>query len=406
MKILVLNAGSSSQKSRLYDIETTPALTPGKPLWEADADWTKNKGQAELKISANGHSVTHQLPTGAREAVIEQMLQSLWSGPTQIINDPSEIDVVGHRVVHGGPKYRSSTLITPEVKNDLQHLIPLAPLHNPASLDGIDATMKILRKTPQVAVFDTAFHSDLPIESAIYPGPYSWYEEGIRRYGAHGTSHRYCAQRSAQLLGKNLQELRLVNCHLGNGSSLAAIREGRSIDTTMGLTPLEGLMMGTRSGTVDPSILIYLQRQHGYSADQLEHILNYESGLKGISDVSSDMRQILQAVRENNERATLALNLFIYRLRYFIGAMLASLGGLDVLTFTGGIGEHTPEVRAGACAGFGFLNLELDQAKNAASPVDEDISTATSAVRVLVVHTEEDWEIARDCWHLVHDSIH
>jgi acetate kinase len=400
MKILVLNAGSSSQKSRLYEILDHPSITPPTPLWAADMNWMQQKGVAELKITANGQTTTQELPTEALSNTIEPMLKTLWSGKTQVIAQPTDIAIVGHRVVHGGPHYHQSVLITPDVKAEIQRLAEFAPLHNPENLKGIEEAERILGNVAQIAVFDTAYHSHLPPETMIYPGPYHWFEQGIRRYGFHGISHQYCGRRGAQIVGRDLTSLRIVNCHLGNGCSLAAIRSGQSIDTTMGLTPLEGLMMGTRSGSIDPSILLYLQREHGYSAAQLDQILNKESGLKGISGVSGDMRQILQAIKEDNQRAELALSMYVYRLRYFIGAMIASLGGIDVLTFTGGVGENAAEVRAKTCEAFRFLGLQLDQIKNAVSPVDQDIATAESAVRILIVHTEEDWEIARECWHI------
>jgi acetate kinase len=400
MKILVFNAGSSSQKSRLYEIIGNPLDTSPAPLWAADADWTQKKGVAKLKIIANGHKITEELPIQARLDTIEQMLQTLWNGQTQVITHLTDIDIVGHRVVHGGPHYSQSVLITPEVKAEIRRFASFAPLHNPDNLSVIETTERILDNTPQVAVFDTAYHSHLLPETMIYPGPYSWFEQGIRRYGFHGISHQYCARRSAQIVGRDPKSLRIVNCHMGNGCSLAAIRAGQSIDTTMGFTPLEGLMMGTRSGSIDPSILFYLQREHGYSAAQLDQILNKESGLKGISGVSGDMREILHAIKEGNQRAKLALSMYVYRLRYFIGAMITSLAGIDVLTFTGGVGENSPEVRTKTCAAFSFLGLQLDPAKNAASPADQDIATPGSAVRVLVIHTEEDWEIARQCWHI------
>lgn len=399
MKILILNAGSSTQKSRLYEITNSLPDLPAPPLWEADADWTKNKSTAELKITtAQGQTLQEEVSTASRPVVIEHMLKTLWSGQTQVIGSPSEISIVGHRVVHGGNEYRESVRITPQVKEAIQRLSSFAPLHNPANLEGVEAVERVLGDIPQVAVFDTAFHSQILRESAVYPGPYKWFEHGIRRYGFHGISHQYCAHRTAQILGRDLASLRIINCHLGNGCSLAAIQHGHSIDTTMGFTPLEGLMMGSRSGSVDPSILIYLQREKGYSADALDKILNKDSGLQGISGVSSDMRAIHKAIAGGNERAELALNIYIYRLRFFIGAMLATLGSMDVLTFTGGIGEHDALVRARACAAFGFLNLKLDLEKNAISPADTDIATPDSAVRVLIVHTEEDWEIAKECW--------
>jgi acetate kinase len=398
MKILVFNAGSSSQKSRLYEITEEPSFTAPQPLWAADASWGDEKEGAKLVITANGQKLTSQLPTGKRPEVIKHMLQTLWSGKTQVVADPSEIALVGHRVVHGGPKYYESVLITEEVQEDIRAFAAFAPLHNPANLEGITMTQDLLGQVPQIAVFDTAYHHHLPLEVKVYPGPYSWFEQGIQRYGFHGISHQYCARRSAQIVGRDPASLRIVNCHLGNGCSLAAIYNGQSIDTTMGFTPLEGLMMGSRSGSIDPSILFYLQRKYGYSADDLERILNKESGLSGVSGSSSDMRNIMQSAQQGNERASLALNIYLYRLRYFIGAMIASLSGIDILTFTGGIGENATQVRARTCESLGFLGLKLDQAKNAASPVDQDIATADSTVRVLVVHTEEDWEIARECW--------
>ncbi len=401
MKILVFNAGSSTQKMRLYEIEGSLPERPLPPLWSCDADWTRNKETAHLRISANGQKLEKDIPTGARPAILEEMLKTLWSGETQVIKGPGDIGVVGHRIVHGGPDYRESTLITPTVQAAIQRLSAFAPLHNPANLEGIETAKRMLGDVPQVAVFDTAFHRTLPMPTTVYPGPYDWFEQGIRRYGFHGISHQYCARRSAQIVGRDLASLRIINCHLGNGCSLAAIKGGQSIDTTMGFTPLEGLMMGSRSGSIDPSILIYLQREKQATVDQLDTILNKESGLKGISGVSSDMRQVMQASRDGNERAELALEMFVYRLRFFIGAMLATLEGVDVLTFTGGIGENSPEVRAGACAAFGFLNLKLDAGKNAGEPVDQDIATPDSAVRVLVVHTEEDWEIAKESWLVV-----
>src|SRR5579859_834357 len=401
MRILVLNAGSSSQKSRLYELgESVPDL-PQEPLWEANADWSEQQGETHCKITTStGQSLEMKLPTTARHEIIIHLLETLWSGKTAVIAQLSEIDIVGHRVVHGGQEYRDSVEITPIVKEAIQRLSAFAPLHNPLNLEGIEAIDRILPHVPQVAVFDTAFHSELPLEAVVYPGPYEWFEQGIRRYGFHGISHQYCAQRAAQILGRDLQTLRLVTCHIGNGCSLAAIQAGRSIDTTMGFTPLEGLMMGSRSGSVDPGILIYLLRQKGYSAEQFDSLLNKESGLKGVSGVSSDMREVLSAMREDNERARLAFDIYIHRLRSLMGAMLAALGGVDAIVFAGGVGEHAPSVRWAACKAFAFLGLKLDAAKNAQSPVDADIASADSAVRVLIVQTQEDWSIAKECWRI------
>ena len=410
MKILALNAGSSGQKSRLYEIEESPTINrgatpqePPAPLWQADADWTERQGVAEVEIKTRqGQILQESVPMDGREIIIKHMLATLWSGSTRVVDQPSEIDIVGHRVVHGGQEYRESTFITPEVKAAIERFAVFAPSHNPANLEGIKAVEQMLPSVPQVAVFDTAFHSQLPLATAVYPGPYAWFEQGIRRYGFHGISHEYCARRTAQLLGRDLESLNLITCHLGNGCSLAAIQHGRSVDTTMGLTTLEGLMMGSRSGTVDPGILIYLLQHQGYSADQLNNTLNKASGLQGISGISSDMRQILNAIGAGNERAKLAFDMYVHRLRAHIGMMLAALGGLDALVFTAGVGENAAAVRAATCEGLGFLKLKLDAQKNARSSVDQDITTADSAVRVLVVHTQEDWMIAQECWKLAH----
>ena len=406
MKILVLNAGSSSQKSRLYELEDTPPDLPIAPLWEAFADSAEHPGVTELKVTtAQGQTLEEEIQTDSRQDVTAHVLNTLWSGKTQVLAQPSDIDIVGHRIVHGGQEFRESTLITPAVKDAIRHLSSYAPLHNPINLEGIEAVERVLPHVPQVAVFDTAFHSQLPMAALVYPGPYEWFEEGIHRYGFHGISHQYCAGRAAQILGRDLASLRLITCHIGNGCSLAAISGGRSIDTTMGFTPLEGLMMGSRSGTVDPGILTYLMRQKGYSPDQFDTLLNKQSGLKGISGVSSDMREVLSAIREGNERARLAFDMYIHRLRSFMGAMLATLGGVDAIVFAGGVGEHAPSVRWGACKAFGFLGLKLDAAKNAQSPADQDIATADSTVRVLIVQTQEDWSIAKECWEIASSKL-
>ena len=403
MKILVLNAGSSSQKSCLYELNDVLPDRPPQPLWEAQIDWNHREGVAELKVeTASGTEQKEEFASDSREATISRMLETLWQGKTQVINSLNEIDIVGHRVVHGGQDYQQSTLISPDVKEAIARLSIFAPVHNPVNLEGIEALEKILPNRPQVAVFDTAFHAQLPPAAFVYPGPYEWLEDGIRRYGFHGISHQYCARRAAQILNRDLTDLRLISCHLGNGCSLAAIRGGWSVDTTMGFTPLDGLMMGSRSGAIDPGIIIHLLRRSDLTAEKLDNILNRNSGLKGISGVSGDMRQIGEAITQGNERAQLALDIYLHRLRAGIGAMLASLGGLDALIFTAGVGENSAVVRAAACEAFGFFGLKLDGEKNQHSPVDEDIAAVDSAARVLVIHTQEDWEIARECWKLSH----
>lgn len=399
MKILVLNAGSSSQKSCLYQIDDTLPDLPPLPLWEAKVDWTKHPGMAELEVKTQSSILEEQLPTDSRPEVISYMIETLTNGQTQVIENLGDIDIVGHRVVHGGQEYQSPVQVTSEVKEVIKRLFTLAPSHNPANLEGIELLEKLLPNVPQVAVFDTAFHAHMPPEASVYPLPYELLEQGIRRYGFHGISHQYCASKAAQMLGTDLDELRLITCHLGNGCSLAAIHKGHSIDTTMGFTPIEGLMMGTRSGSVDPGILIHLMRQ-GYDAQKLDEMVNRGSGLKGISGVSGDLRAVTTAINQGNSRAQLAFDMYVHSLRTHMGAMLASLGGLDAVVFTGGVGENSAAVRAGACVAFEFLGLKLDAQKNAQSPKDADIALADSTVRVFIVQAQEDWAIAQECWKL------
>jgi acetate kinase len=405
MKILVLNSGSSSQKSCLYDIGKTLPAHPPAPAWEGKIEW--DGSQADIQVrNARGAQLTDRVKVASRSDAIERLLDTLWSGKLRVLSAPSEIDVVGHRIVHGGKDFDKATAITPEVKSAIARMSVFAPLHNRAELEGIKIIEKRIGTVLQVAVFDTGFHSRLPEQAAVYPGPYEWLAQGIRRYGFHGINHQYCAERTAQLLGRDLPTLKLVTCHLGNGCSLAAIREGRSIDTTMGFTPLEGLMMGTRSGSVDPGILTYLMRQGRLTGQQLDDLLNSKSGLWGISGISSDMRQIVVAMKNGHPRAKLAFEIFVHRLQTGIGAMIAVLGGIDALVFTAGIGENSPEVRAAACANFGFLGLKLDPTKNTQSSVDQEISLSDTSVRVLIVRAQEDWAIARDCWRLISEKRH
>jgi len=404
MKILVLNSGSSSQKSCLYEIgDALPEHAP-EPVWQARIEWNGDQGEVRVQTS-QGIKLNEQVKMGSHVQAVEPLLDALWSGKARVISAPSEIHVVGHRVVNGGQHYQQPTVITSEVKAAIVRMSAFAPLHNRAELEGMDIIEKRFGRVLQVAVFDTGFHSRLPEPAFVYPGPYEWLAQGIRRYGFHGINHEYCAERCAQLLGRDLRSLKLVTCHLGNGCSLAAIQNGHSVDTTMGFTPLEGLMMGTRSGSVDPGILTYLMRQGHVTGQQLDELLNEKSGLLGISGISGDMRQIVASMKEGHSRAKLALDLFVHRLRSGVGAMIAALGGIDALIFSAGIGENSPEVRGAACANFEYLNLKLDPEKNARSPQDHDIATADSAVRILVVRAQEDWAIARDCWRLASARI-
>jgi acetate kinase len=287
------------------------------------------------------------------------------------------------------------------VKSGIARVSAFAPLHNRAELEGIEVIEKVLGSVPQVAVFDTGFHRRMPEAAVVYAGPYQWFESGIHRYGFHGINHQYCAARAAQLLRRDLSSLKLVTCHLGNGCSLAAIQEGHSIDTTMGFTPLEGLMMGTRSGSVDPGILTYLMRQGRHQAQEIDDVLNKESGLLGISGISGDMRKILASIKQGHSRAKLAFDIYVHRLQAGIGAMVAVLGGIDVLVFSAGVGENSAEVRDATCKQLVFLGLKLDDAANAQHPPDGDIAAPDSAVRVLIIRAQEEWAIAKECWHLM-----
>jgi acetate kinase len=399
MKILVLNSGSSSQKSSLYDVRNAPPEHPPAPAWEGKIEWDGDHADLQARNS-QGAQLQDRVKVSSRSHAISQLLDTLWAGNVRAVTAPSEIDVVGHRVVHGGQELKEPVCITPEVKAAIARMSVFAPLHNRAEMEGIEIIEKRMGSVLQVAVFDTGFHSTLPEAAAVYPGPFEWLAQGIRRYGFHGINHQYCAGRTAQLLGKELASLKIVSCHLGNGCSLAAIREGRSIDTTMGFTPLEGLMMGTRAGSVDPGILTYLMRDGKYNGEQLDSLLNTKSGLLGISGISSDMRQIVAAMKDGNARAKLAFDIFAHRLQTGIGAMAAALGGIDALIFTAGIGENSVEMRAAACSNLGFLGVKLDGAKNKQPSADQDISAPESAVRVLVVRAQEDWAIAQDCWKL------
>ena len=400
MKILVLNSGSSSQKSCLYELGGSLPEFPPAPLLEAKIEWSENGAALKVRTSS-GKTTEQRLDKSKRAEAIAQLLKALVSGETRVLTQLSDIDVVGHRVVNGGREYTKPTLITREVTAAIEKMAVFAPLHNRAELDGIAQIEKLCGSVRQVAVFDTGFHATLPEEAAVYPGPYDWIQRGIRKFGFHGINHHYCAGRAAQLLERNLSELKLVTCHLGNGCSLAAILGGVSIDTTMGFTPLDGLMMGTRSGSVDPGILTYLLRQDDrLDARTLDDMLNAKSGLLGISGVSSDMREVVAAMKKGNARAKLAFDIFVHRLRSGIGSMIAALNGIDALVFTAGIGENSAEVRAAACANLGFLGSAIDSAKNLSSPMESDIATSSSTVRVLVLAAQEDWAIARECWKL------
>jgi acetate kinase len=368
-QILVLNAGSSSLKLGLFDGTGEEQLTQRQMSWDIDA--------------APGYDVA-----------LRHMVTGI---------DTSHIAAVGHRVVHGGAQFTTGVLLNPVAHVEIEALTALAPLHNGPALAVIDDVAGMLPGVPQVAAFDTAFHATLPPRAYLYALPYDWHEQwGVRRFGFHGLSHAYCAARAAALLGQPLEHLKLVTCHLGSGCSLAAIDRGRSIATTMGFTPLDGLVMATRPGAVDPGILTYLLAEDHLTLAALEEALYQQSGLKGISGRSGDMRLILAARAAGDARAALAFDLYVERLREGIGAMAAALAGIDALVFTGGVGEHAAEVRTAACAGFDWIGLALDDAANAAAAPDAVISTPDAAVRVVVLHTREELMIARETARVLH----
>jgi acetate kinase len=373
-RILVFNAGSSSLKVGLFDGAATRQLDEESVAWRLD-----------------------DLDLVERDAIVRRRLDSV---------DRSRVVAVGHRVVHGGRRFTHSVRIDDGVRVEIAALAPLAPLHNPAALAAIDVVAKAWPAVPQIAAFDTAFHHTLPPSAYLYPVPYAWHERwGIRRFGFHGLSHAYCAERAAELLKRPQTDLRIVTCHLGSGCSLAAVVGGRSIATTMGFTPLDGLMMATRPGSLDPGILTYLLTQGLATPDELERDLQRRSGLLGVSDRSGDMRQILAARAAGHERATLAFDLFITRLRAEIAAMTADLGGLDVLVFTAGVGEGSPEVRAAACTGLRWMGVAVDPVLNVSGQSDHDIAMADCQMRVLVIRTREELMVARETARLVRAEL-
>jgi acetate kinase len=404
MRVLVLNGGSSSFKCWFRDLPDgpLPAEAP-QPEWSARADWSHHSGIAEIRVARqDGAKAQRQIKVDAPVAVLEPVLESLWKGEAACVDAPSAIDVVGHRIVHGGPKYRASTALTADVRAAIAREVEFAPSHNRFELEAVETVDRVVGTgVLQIATFDTGFHATLKPPAYVYAGPYEWLEQGVRRYGFHGISHQYASWRAADLLGRDPQSLKMVICHLGNGASLAAVHDGKSVDTTMGFTPLDGLMMGTRCGSVDPGILIYLLRHRGYTAEQLDRVLNQESGLLGVSGLSGDMRQIINAIEGGNERARLAYDVYAHRLTRELGAMLAVLGGLDALVFTGGIGENCARLRETVCARLDFLGVKLDRGKNTEPKLDQDIASAEARVRVLVIRAEEEWEIARECHKLV-----
>ena len=392
MKILVLNCGSSSVKYKLIDTATDATRAEGgvEKIGLPDGFLKFKKADGSKEITELGH-IDHK-------QAVEAILKNLTDPVNGCIKSYSEIDAVGHRVVHGGEKFASSVLITPEVIQQVKDCYDLAPLHNPANITGIEAITSLMPDVPQVGVFDTAFHQTMPARSFMYALPYKYYtEDGVRRYGFHGTSHRYVSQRAAEFLGLDLQKTKMVTCHIGNGGSITAVDGGKSVDTSMGLTPTEGLMMGTRTGDIDPGAITYLMTKHNMTAAQVQTLINKESGVAGVSGISNDMREIEAAVNAGDERAKLALDMYELRILKYIGAYAAEMGGLDVIVFTGGVGENQTGVRLNVCKPLGFIGVDIDEEVNSRTRGTETlISTPASRVKVVVIPTDEELMIARD----------
>ncbi len=396
MKILVLNCGSSSVKYKLIDTSTEEVLAEGG---------VEKIGLADgfLKFKFHGSKEVKELGLVDHNGAVSAVLDILTDQKFGCISSLKDIDAVGHRLVHGGTKFSGSVLITDEVKEMVRECYPLAPLHNPANMTGVEAIDALMPGVPQVGVFDTAFHQTMPPKAYMYALPYKYYEEdGLRRYGFHGTSHRYVSQRVCEILGVDPAKQRIITCHIGNGGSITAIVGGKSVDTSMGLTPTEGLMMGTRCGDVDPGALTYLMERHGLSDADIQKIINKESGVAAISGISNDMREIEAAVNAGHERATLALDMYEHRIIKYIGAYAAEMGGVDIIVFTGGVGENQTGVRENVCEPLKFMGVEIDKAVNATVHGTETvISTPASKVKVVVVPTDEELTIARDTKEIV-----
>lgn len=391
MNILVLNCGSSSVKYKLIEIKANKVLAEGgiEKIGLPDAF---------IKFKFGNEKIQQDLDINGHVGAIKSILDNLTSKEYGCIKDFKEIDAVGHRVVHGGEKFNKSVLINDEVIAKIKECYGIAPLHNPVNMAGIDAINEVLPEVPQVGVFDTAFHQTMPAKSYMYALPYKYYaEDGVRRYGFHGTSHRYVSQRVCEFLGIEPKGKKIITCHVGNGGSITAVKDGKSIDTSMGLTPTEGLMMGTRCGDVDPGALIFLMDKHNLSSKDMLNMVNKESGLAGISGVSSDMREITAAAKQGNEKAILSLEMYEQRITKYVGAFAAEMGGVDIIVFTGGVGEHQSSTRANVCNPLRFMGVEIDDAANDANNGDEGIiSTPNSAVKVVVIPTDEEYMIAKD----------
>ncbi len=397
MKILVINAGSSSLKYQLIDMETEKVMAKGL------CERIGIDGHLKHSPLVGGKPVFNEdiaLPTHSE--AIAAVIDKLTSAEYGVVASMKEIDAVGHRVVHGGEKFASSVLINDEVMKTLDECTPFAPLHNPANITGINACKAVMGDVPMVAVFDTAFHQTMPSKAYMYAVPYEYYEkDGVRRYGFHGTSHRYVSKRCAELIGRPIEELKIISCHMGNGSSICAIDHGKCVDTSMGFTPLVGLPMGTRCGDLDPGVMQYIMHKYDLDIDEMLNILNKKSGVQGISGVSSDFRDLDKAAEEGNKRAALALDMFHYWVAKDVGSYVAAMNGVDAIVYTAGVGENSAETRKAISEYFGYLGVKIDDAANSKRGEDIMISTPDSKVKVFVIPTNEELVIARDTCEIV-----
>ena len=391
MKILVINCGSSSLKYQLINMENEECLALGL-VERIGIEGSK------LTQKAKGEKYIIEEPMKDHTDAIRLVLGALVDGEHGVIKDLSEIGAVGHRIVHGGEKYAESVIVNDEVMKNLEECSKLAPLHNPANIIGINACKALMPSTPMVAVFDTAFHQTMPEVAYIYPLPYELYtNNGVRKYGFHGTSHKYVSDKAAEMMGKDIKDLKLITCHLGNGASIAAVKNGKSVETSMGFTPLEGIAMGTRCGSIDPAIITYIMQELNLTIDEVNDLMNKKSGVLGISGVSSDFRDIEKAAwEEGNHRAQLALDIFTYKVKKFIGSYAAVMGGVDAIIFTAGLGENSPETREDICSGLEFLGAVLDKSKNKVRGKAVEINTEDSKTKIFVIPTNEELVIARD----------
>ena len=399
MNVLVINAGSSSLKYQLINVETQSVLAKGL------CDRVGSDG-AMHKHGLDDNEVCIHTPMPDHNHAVALVLEALTNGPNKAIDSLEEIDAVGHRIVQGGKYFDRSVIIDEDVIAKIDEMAELAPLHNKAAIQGIRGCQNHMPDTPMVAVFDTSFYQSLPPKAYMYPIPYEYYEKySIRKYGAHGTSHRYIAERAADLLEEDLQDLKLITCHLGNGCSISAVDHGMAVDTSMGLTPLDGLMMGTRCGSIDPAIVTYLMDHEGLTPSEMDDILNKKSGLLGVSGISNDLRSVDEAAEKGDERALLAYDMYSNSAKKYIGQYIAVMGGVDCIVLTGGVGENSAKMRRMIFAGLQTMGIRLDESRNRVGPREREISADDSEVLIVIVPTDEELMIARDTYELVHDLV-